>query len=338
MKIGIFSSIQGRGGTERITYNLARFFKERGFDVEILTWKDYKSFEYDIPKKCLSSKRIPPFDNIWLSPLIHSRKGNFDVFFNFIFAGSLFISKLINRKTPVVQYFHKPPLEIVTIKDKITFFPIVSLEKMHKYLKNIKTCCNSKYTQKRIRDFYEINPKVVYSCIELDRFKPSKRKRDYILMVGRITPFKKYHEILDMFLSRNEKIVLAGSIGDRDYYNSIKRKYPFVKILTSVSDKELIKLYQDCKLFIFTNPNEHFGLVPFEAMACDKTVLVPIGCGASELITDGKDGYLFKADHSDFYEKLERALKHDTGRRARKTVEKTLSVEVFGNKILKLIQ
>jgi len=319
MKIGIFSIKYGMGGTERVTNNLVKYLKTK-HDVEVLLWKHI---------------RIPPFDNIWLLPLSYLNKQEYDVYFNLVFGGSLFASKLFEK--PIVHYFHKPPLENPRLIEKIGFTPILALEKMHKYLKYIPTACNSKYTQKKIKEFYNISPKVIYPPVNTKKFKPSKRRKKFILMTGRITPFKKYEKILN-FMNHKE-VIIAGFLPEDsiNYYMFLRRRFPKVKFRLNVSEKDLIKLYQECKIYIFPNPEEHFGIVPFEAMACGKTVLIPEGCGASELIRDGKNGYLFKNDYSNFQEKLNEALNSDVGKKARKSIEKTLSIEDFGKKMFELI-
>jgi len=339
MKIGIFSSGEGTGGTEKIAIYLAEFLKKK-HDVDILLWKKWENscFHTSVPQRCLFSKRIPPYDNILLTPLIYSMKNDYDAYFNMTFFSSLFVSKLIAFRKPIVHYFHNPPLDLNGFLGHIAFSPFLFIEKFHKIMKNIPTVCNSNYTKEEILKFYGIEPRVIHSPVDLDKFSPAKKSSsDFILLTGRITAFKKYEKALQFLKEEKIRVIIAGRAGEINYYNFLKKQFPFVEFRINVSEEELVKLYQNCKLYIFTNPEEHYGLVVPEAMACGKTVLVPKGCGASELITDGENGYLFEPDYSNFKEKLYEALHNDIGKKARKYVEENLSPDAYGEKMLNML-
>lgn len=74
-----------------------------------------------------------------------------------------------------------------------------------------------------------------------------------------------------------------------------------VEFLGKVSDKELIRLYHVCDIFLLTPKNvdfnvEGFGLVYLEANACGKPVIGTYGCGAEDAIIDGYNGLLVPQD------------------------------------------
>lgn len=57
----------------------------------------------------------------------------------------------------------------------------------------------------------------------------------------------------------------------------LKSKYKDDIILTGfVTDKELIALYSECKVFCFVSLYEGFGIPPLEAMACGAKLLFQI--------------------------------------------------------------
>jgi len=64
------------------------------------------------------------------------------------------------------------------------------------------------------------------------------------------------------------------------------------RFLGKVSDAEMVKMYQAADVFVFPNSPQTWGLAVFEAMACGTPVVVSRGAGASEVLTDGVNGYL----------------------------------------------
>lgn len=57
---------------------------------------------------------------------------------------------------------------------------------------------------------------------------------------------------------------------------------------------EISELYDNISLYIQPSVTEGFGLEVLEAMAHGRPVLVSDGCGASELVDEGKNGFIFE--------------------------------------------
>ena len=102
---------------------------------------------------------------------------------------------------------------------------------------------------------------------------------------------------------------LLGAIGptaeDRDYFESMRalaEGYP-VEILTDVPGEQLKSELEHASLFWHAmgygvdekDPGyfEHFGMVVTEAMAAGSVPIVFSGGGLPEIVTDGRDGYLW---------------------------------------------
>lgn len=84
----------------------------------------------------------------------------------------------------------------------------------------------------------------------------------------------------------NNTLILAGD--DFSGYINVLRngKYHFAGYIPNISD-----VYNKCSVYVAPSLTEGFGLTILEAMSFGRPVIVSEGAGASELITDGKEGF-----------------------------------------------
>ncbi|MCP9263088.1 Glycosyltransferase, group 1 family protein [Dirofilaria immitis] len=109
------------------------------------------------------------------------------------------------------------------------------------------------------------------------------------------------------------RIVLAGSVmpcipESRIYYNLLQKmvhdlkvmKIFFVQIVLCgflnrnkiilFRDSEKFALYRECDTVLYTPPNEHFGIVPIEALEQRRPVVVCNSGGPAETVVEGVTG------------------------------------------------
>lgn len=170
---------------------------------------------------------------------------------------------------------------------------------------------NSKFTKGYIEKTLSIKGKVIYPPVDIENFKPLKKKRQ-ILSVGRFTIFKKHElmikvfkELIDEGRIKNTSLHLAGgtSTGDGIDLGKIKSEikgYP-VFLHPDISLKDLAKLYGESLIYWHAagfeeqdpKKQEHFGITTVEAMASG-CIPVVIGLGGQkEIIEDGESGFLW---------------------------------------------
>lgn len=173
--------------------------------------------------------------------------------------------------------------------------------------------CNSNYTKKWTKRYWGKNARVLYPPVEVNKFKPSRSKRNMILNVGRffvgghskkqdvlIQAFKKL--IDGKMIDKSWELHLVGGIASGwEHAHFTKRlqeeaKGYLVYFHFSLPFKELKKLYAKAKIYWhatgfgqnrFRNPIafEHFGITVVEAMAAGAVPLVFKGGGLPETVT-----------------------------------------------------
>lgn len=157
--------------------------------------------------------------------------------------------------------------------------------------------CNSKNTQQRVKTYLGREAEVVYPPTETVKFH-YQSNGNYWLSVNRIISHKRIDMQIAAFKKLpHERLIIVGSYEKSNHFQShaayIKSICPEnVKILSWVSQEELIVLYANCKGFITTANDEDFGMTPVEAMASGKPVIAPNEGGYKETITDGHTGIL----------------------------------------------
>ncbi|MCL4377361.1 MAG: glycosyltransferase [Actinobacteria bacterium] len=150
----------------------------------------------------------------------------------------------------------------------------------------------SKNIRDRIKRVYNVEAEYVYPPVNVTQFKISEDIKDYFLIVSRLNSYKNIDLVIKVFnmLKLNLKIVGTGP-----YRKSLEDlvKSDRVEFLGKVSENELIKLYSECKAFIFPGV-EDFGIAPLEAQASGRPVIAFAGGGALETVVDGVTGLFFK--------------------------------------------
>lgn len=114
----------------------------------------------------------------------------------------------------------------------------------------------------------------------------------------------------------NIELILAGNIGNKEYYNEIQKIIEDEKMQNNVrfigyvnNSAELIK-QSDIVLVCATN--EGFGRVAVEGMLLKKPIIGANSGGTTELITDGLNGFLYESgDHKQLANKIEYFIKHN---------------------------
>lgn len=229
-----------------------------------------------------------------------------------------FIDDLIKLLRPFISFVDK----ISSIGGKTV---LVNGGYIGKIIKNIYksevTVCPAGAYPQEFKNL-KLNPHTAYTGSF--RIKNLKRvefeiKKPYIFLTNRHVPQKKFEygiqalkEVVEKF--PNVLLVIPGPF--TSYTPELMRIADLLGVsknvlfLGQISEENLQKLYQAAAVYIYTAPEEDFGMGVIEAMGWGVPVVAWNYAGPTVTVENGKTGYLAKPyDISDFAQKLLETLK-----------------------------
>ena len=300
MKVAIISPIAWRtpprhyGPWERVVSLLAEGLVNENIDVTLYATGD------SLTTAQLRSVCPAPYEEdkeldakVWESlhiSAIMEQAGEFDIIHNHYDFLPLTYSSLI--KTPLLTTIHgfsSPKILPVYRKyNKKTHYVSISDADRNPDLDYIRT---------------------VYHGIDIEKFTLTQLPGDYLLYFGRIHPDKGTKEAIQVAKRTNMKLIIAGIIQDRDYYERDVAPYldQDIRYVGSVGPEERdILLGQACALLHPIHFSEPFGLSVVESMACGTPVLAFNRGSMPEIIQNDVNGYIV-ADVAEMAQKVQAA-------------------------------
>jgi glycosyltransferase involved in cell wall biosynthesis len=187
---------------------------------------------------------------------------------------------------------------------------------------------NSRHVANEIKEIYgRQNVVVSYPGVDLNEFKPLPfdQTANVIKKFSICRPFlfttnrHESHKRLDWLIQimplvvkeyPSATLVITGS-ATRSYtplLHALAKKLKVERnvVFTGVvSEHDLVSLYNQSDLYLFSPPQEDFGLGPVEAMACGTPVVAWDRVGPKETVADGVTGFLARSYNlDDFAEKV----------------------------------
>eukprot|EP00007_Cunea_sp_BSH-02190019_P007153 CAMPEP_0174240760 /NCGR_PEP_ID=MMETSP0417-20130205/20342_1 /TAXON_ID=242541 /ORGANISM="Mayorella sp, Strain BSH-02190019" /LENGTH=562 /DNA_ID=CAMNT_0015319897 /DNA_START=1258 /DNA_END=2942 /DNA_ORIENTATION=+ len=220
-------------------------------------------------------------------------------------------------------------------------------------------------------------PEVLYPALNFDNFvqAPSSatesRKaleahewidKPYVLSINRFERKKNIGLAIEAFAELAQQgelgdlqLVLAGGYDPRvaenreyaqELQSLVKNTSTRLKLKTtlpvhfffSFTDEQKVALLYGCRCLVYTPSNEHFGIVPLEAMYCGKPVIAVNSGGPLESVKHEETGFLCEPDPTVFANAIRWVSTHATesirmGEQGRHRVEELFSLPSFASQL-----
>jgi glycosyltransferase involved in cell wall biosynthesis len=320
------------GGIERIIAMLCDGLSGKGHEVTL----------FASPGSTAKGKLISVFDkplldaNIaWSNPAWNLRnlslavemanKGKFDIIHSHLDLWTLFFHNL--TKTPVIHTMHNPLYRTNADANKDDRLRLFTEEAKRT---NIVFISRSAKDQAMV-EFPEKRARIIYNGIDLSHFKFNEKGGEHFVWIARVNKHKGVENAISAAEKLGVRLLLAGRIDPTqvEYFDAYVKPHlnEKIKYIGELTEEQLSDFYGGAKACLYPIEwEEPFGLVVAEAMACGTPVIAYRRGSMSELIEDGKSGFVINSDLNMLAEAMKNIAQIDRGL-VRQQVEEKFSKE-----------
>jgi len=252
--------------------------------VELFNLQDY-DFVFS-SSHCVAKGIIPNADAIHFCYVHTPMRYAWNQYFNYF-------SK---DKLGVFSRFYIPP-----VIHYLRMWDVSSSHRVDYYIANSEAVAN------RIWKYYRRKAEVIYPPVDTDFFIPGDMKDEYFLIVSALVPYKRIDLAVETFNQNKWPLKIVGQGPDSRKLK--KRALPNIQFLGSVTNQELLRLYQGSRALIMPG-EEDFGINALESQACGIPVIAFGRGGATETVIPEQTGLFFhELTKESLYQSLEQFQK-----------------------------
>ena len=314
---------------------------------------------------CMIARMVP------LASAMTWRGGRFDIIFCDLVSHIIPVLRLFSRAR-IVFYCHFPDLLLTSSRHflyRLYRAPIDRLEELTTGMAD-RVLVNSRFTASMFhRTFprlHRLIPEVLYPGVDCEHYASiatshggEKENTLTFLSINRYEPKKNLglaiealallRERISATLFSRVRLIIAGGYDDRrlDNRETLRELQRCaqragltdqVVFRCSFSDAERLTLLSRCLGVVYTPTDEHFGLVPIEAMAAGRPVVAVNSGGPVETLVHEETGLLCEPTPQAFAEAFARLLMNGDeakrmGQAGRRRVTQHFSRTAFGNRL-----
>ncbi|XP_072172780.1 alpha-1,3/1,6-mannosyltransferase ALG2-like [Diadema setosum] len=283
------------------------------------------------------------------------------------------------RRSKILFYCHFPDLLLTKRQSFLKKLYRAPIDWLEEKTTGMADCIvvNSNFTAETFKQTFstlsDVQPEVLYPSLNFSAFNATIEPAGDLIPSGVKTLFlsiNRYERKKNLGLAieamgelktklsddkwQNVHLVMAGGYDDRvvenrEHYEelvALSEQHGLgdhVTFLRSFSDAQKLTLLDNCTCLLYTPSNEHFGIVPIEAMYMNRPVIAVNSGGPLETIAHKQTGFLCEPTAASFASAMERFarepdLRDRLGRAGRDRVINNFSFRAFGNKLEKLVK
>nr|XP_029120031.1 alpha-1,3/1,6-mannosyltransferase ALG2 isoform X3 [Elaeis guineensis] len=338
LKIGIIHPDLGIGGAERLIVDAAVELASRGHKVHVFTAHHDKN-------RCFEETVADQVSVV--IPLMKIRRSMKIIFY------CHFPDLVLAQHTTALRRTYRKPVDM--IEEATTGMADVIL-------------VNSRFTALTFASTFQrlhlrgIQPAILYPAVNVEQFDGPcnyklnflsinrfERKKNLQLAISAFALLHSFESTLPDNSLSEATLTIAGGFDKRlkenvEYLEELKRLaenegvLERVRFITSCSTAERNALLSQCICVLYTPKDEHFGIVPLEAMAAQKPVIACNSGGPVETIKHGVTGFLCDPTPLKFSQAMSMLVSDPDmavrmGKEARSHVKQKFSTKTFGEQL-----
>ncbi len=152
----------------------------------------------------------------------------------------------------------------------------------------------SQYQQTTFQDFDHLT--TIHNGIDLSQLNFSSQAQQELVWLGRFDPVKGAREAVELAISTNLPLKLAGTQWNQAYFQEVEaliKPQSNISYVGPAGPTLRNQLFGNARAFLYPHQwDEPFGLVFAEAMACGTPIITYDRGAASEIVLDGKTGFV----------------------------------------------
>lgn len=299
----------------------------RHFDVDVV------DFDIKRPKYILRSLFSMIKGTLWADL-------TFSWFANFHAVLAVLLSKIFWKKSIVIAGGYSVA-NIQEIKYGLIQNPLCNYMVKIILRNTDKVLATSDSNRKEILNCTKREVEIVYHGVDFNEFIPKGKKDNLVITVGYVSNSNLKRKGLETFVKSakylpNIDFTLIGKHMDKSIFYLKSITAPNVKFTDFVSNDELLKYYQQAKVYVQLSAHEGFGISLAEAMLCE-CVPVVTNRGAIPEVVGDIGFHVPYADPKATAEAIKEALKSNKGKEARERIVNNFNIEKREEELMKLI-
>jgi glycosyltransferase involved in cell wall biosynthesis len=324
-----------KGGVESVTVNLLSGFKDNP-NVHLVVASVNKNIQEQRIVNYSDNIRIQyipygPIKSAKLAMLFHGRKKIRNIVKDFNpdivhvqGNGTILLSTLGLKKNNIIITQHgilKNELkQQATIKGKLSYSiniitEIICTRKINNWI------YISEYNKRLLKR--NVKNKLIYNPVNKDFFNvpDTEKNNNKLVYIGGIMKRKGLLDLINVLKDLNQKGInyfldVIGGVVDQNYKDDIDKivnenqLHNKIKFHGWKSQKDIIRILKDINILVLPSYQETLPVTIAEAMAAGKIVIATNVGGISEMIEDGKSGFLFEKGNAKQLEKILSTIKN----------------------------